>query len=410
MSQALFGIVDNFSDQVKKLFNPSKIQTGNFIFALHQQWTFVIIIVGLIFSSTNNYLNTDAIVCFGGDHDTPYIRDFCFLHGGGHVAKENQGKISSNTQCASMVSKADKDKGQYRTTSYYVWLPFILATIAIITKLPGILWKNVLERKVMEKLVEDMDLDGKKTAERFYKVVKGGKSLQSAVYNFGFAVCEVLNLVAILISLSILNWLFNEEYAFYGFDVQAHRSYVQKSDGVPELKNPGNPMCSLFPTEISCNVSSGAISGGTNLDNILCLLPNNMFYQYYFLILWWWWVILIFITCLTLVYRLVQIVLPQVGRMRLEAIRAALGVDKKCRVETKLQAWDVFLLTRLVGNLKGSQVTKLLEVLDNEEEEMASLLDHEEGNEICQDNEEEEMSSLLDPEEGNEISQEMEMV
>ena len=315
MSQALFGIVDNFSDRVKKLFNPSKIQTGNFIFALHQQWTFVIIIVGLIFSSTNNYLNTDAIVCFGAGHDTPYIRDFCFLHGGGQVAKEIQGKISSNTQCASMVSKAEKDKGQYRTTSYYVWLPFILATIAIITKLPGILWKNVLERNVMEKLVEDMDLDGKKTAERFYKVVKGGKSLQSAVYNFGFAVCEVLNLVAILISLSILNWLFNEEYAFYGFDVQAHRSYVQKvSDGVPELKNPGNPMCSLFPTEISCNVSSGAISGGPNLDNILCLLPNNMFYQYYFLILWWWWVILIFITCLTIVYRLVQIVLPQVGR------------------------------------------------------------------------------------------------
>ena len=265
MSQALFGIVDNFSDRVKKLFNPSKIQTGNFIFALHQQWTFVIIIVGLIFSSTNNYLNTDAIVCYG-DNDTPYIRDFCFLHGGGQVAKEIQGKISSNTPCASMVSKADKDKGQYRTTSYYVWLPFILATIAIITKLPGILWKNVLERKVMEKLVEDMDLDGKKTAERFYKVVKGGKSLQSAVYNFGFAVCEVLNLVAILISLSILNWLFNEEYGFYGFDVQAHRSYVQKSDGLPELKNPGNPMCSLFPTEISCSVSSGAISGGPNLS------------------------------------------------------------------------------------------------------------------------------------------------
>jgi len=111
MSQALFGIVDNFSDQVKKLFNPSKIQTGNFIFALHQQWTFVIIIVGLIFSSANNYLNTDAIVCYGEGNDTPYIRDFCFLHGGGQVAKEIQDKISSNTQCASMVSEADKDKG-----------------------------------------------------------------------------------------------------------------------------------------------------------------------------------------------------------------------------------------------------------------------------------------------------------
>ena len=40
-------------------------------------------------------------------------------------------------------------------------------------------------------------------------------------------------------------------------------------------------------------------------------------------------------------------------------------------------------------------MTKLFEVLDNEKEE---------------DNEEEEMASLLDPEEGNETSQEMEMV
>ena len=39
---ALFGIAENFSDQVKKLFNPSKIQTGNFIFTLHQQWVFPI--------------------------------------------------------------------------------------------------------------------------------------------------------------------------------------------------------------------------------------------------------------------------------------------------------------------------------------------------------------------------------
>ena len=53
--------------------------------------------------------------------------------------------------------------------------------------------------------------------------------------------------------------------------------------------------------------------------------------------------------------------------MRLTAIRrATLGEDKKSRVEMKLQPWDVFLLTRLVGNLKGSQVDfNTIKILSN---------------------------------------------
>ena len=42
--------------------------------------------------------------------------------------------------------------------------------IAIMTKLPWILWKNVLERGLMKKLVADMDQDGSKTAKRFLQV------------------------------------------------------------------------------------------------------------------------------------------------------------------------------------------------------------------------------------------------
>ena len=42
--------------------------------------------------------------------------------------------------------------------------------------------------------------------------------------------------------------------------------------------------------------------------------PNNMFYQYYFLILWWWWAALILVSFFGIVYRLVQICVPQFGR------------------------------------------------------------------------------------------------
>jgi hypothetical protein len=329
----------------------------------------VIILIGLIFSSGNNYLNNNAMICHG-DEGSEYVNNFCFLHGSAHVSKALQAEISSSSKC---ISEDEGGNGQdkIRTTHYYIWLPFVLAIIAIMTKLPGILWKNILERGMMRKLVEDMDQDGSKTAHRFLKVVLRGKSssMPAIIYNFGFAFCELLNLVVILVSQSILNSLFNEEFASYGVDVQAFNSFVL-NPRIPDQRSPVNPLCHLFPTEVSCTVKTGGIGGNANKANILCLLPNNVFYQYYFLILWWWWVALIFITCLGLVYRLLQILLPNFGRMRLAAMLDRLGVGYKYRqmmASRKLRPWEIFLLKRLVRNLKGSQVVKLFEAMDLED-------------------------------------------
>jgi len=363
----LFGVADSFGGQVKKLFKPSEVRIGNLTFDLHQQWTFVIITIGLIFSMGNNYLNKDAMICHGG---SSYINNFCFLHGSSHVPRALQAELSSSTSCIS-EDEGGEDQDRIRTTHYYIWLPFVLAIIATMTKLPWILWKNVLERGLMKKLVADMDQDGSKTAKRILQVVTRGRtnSMPAIVYNFGFAFCEVLNLVVILVSQSILNSLFNDEYASYGINVQSYNSFVPNPN-LPELTSPANPMCHLFPTEVSCSVKTGGIGGNANKQNILCLLPNNVFYQYYFLIVWWWWVVLIFITCLGLVYRLVQIILPQFGRMQLNAILDTLGVGYKYRQlmdGRKLRPWEIFLLKRLVRNLKGSQVVKLFEAMDQED-------------------------------------------
>merc|ERR1719341_587451 len=314
----------------------------------------------------NNYLNKDAIICHGG---SDYVNNFCYLHGSSHVPQALQAELSSTTSCIS-EDEGGEDQDKIRTTHYYIWLPFVLAIIATMTKLPWILWKNVLERGLMKKLVADMDQDGSKTAKRILQVVTRGRtnSMPAIVYNFGFAFCEVLNLVVILVSQSILNSLFNDEYASYGINVQNYNSFVPNPN-LPERSSPANPMCHLFPTEVSCSVKTGGIGGNANKENILCLLPNNVFYQYYFLIVWWWWVALIFITCLALVYRLVQILLPQFGRMRLEAKFVALGVESGSLDKfdkMKLSPSKTFLLNRLVGNLKGSQVTTLFASVDKE--------------------------------------------
>merc|ERR1719151_324953 len=269
----------------------------------------------------NNYLNKDAMICHGG---SSYINNFCFLHGSSHVPRALQAELSSTTSCIS-EDEGGEDQDRVRTTHYYIWLPFVLAIIATMTKLPWILWKNVLERGLMKKLVADMDQDGSKTAERILAVVKGRNS-NSGIYNFGFAFCEFLNIVVVIVSMSILNALLNGEFASYGTNVQTYMSFVPNPN-LFEQTAPANPMCHLFPTEVSCNVKSGAITGGANKDNVLCLLPNNVFYQYFFLILWWWYVVLLSISCVGLVFRLLQIFLPKFGRMQLNSMLGAMGVD-----------------------------------------------------------------------------------
>ena len=163
----LFGFTKKgLTGLVKKLFNTSEVRIGNLVFDLHQQWTFVIITIGLIFSMGNNYLNKDAMICHGG---SSYINNFCFLHGSSHVPRALQAELSSSTSCIS-EDEGGEDQDKIRTTHYYIWLPFVLAIIATMTKLPWILWKNIFERGLMKKLVADMDHDADKTAERFLQV------------------------------------------------------------------------------------------------------------------------------------------------------------------------------------------------------------------------------------------------
>jgi len=89
--------------------------------------------------------------------------------------------------------------------------------------------------------------------------------------------------------------------------------------------------------------------------------------------------------------------------MRLVAMFDSLGLHPKLLDqlgEMKLSSWETFLLTRLVRNLKGSQVTKLFEALDKEE--MRKKTEEEE--------EEEEGQTLIDHENGEQNNTEMTVV
>jgi len=342
--------------QLRKIFKTDDVHHDNILFKLHHQVNFFVILVGVLFIFGENYLNGKAIVCKGADE---YENQYCWLHGTGHLSKELEEDITG--LCSMDQSEATKDHD--RSTHYYLWLPFLLAICMGLVKMPRIIWKNLCERGLMKSLVGDGNKMGEKIAARFNKLRERSATVS---YLVCFAVCELLNIVMLLICFHILDSLLNGKFWSYGLDVNNYYSTKptpEELESNPGLLTKPNPMCSLFPTEVACNLCTGSIGGGCG-DKIskICILSNNLFNQYFFLILWFWWIILLVISVLGLVYRGAQMSMPALSKTVFQSYLTPLGLENKIN-KLSLRPSDYFLLGRLAINVKGSTMEDVVNEL-----------------------------------------------
>ena len=184
----------------------------------------------------------------------------------------------------------------------------------------------------------------------------------------------------------MLNSLLNGKFWSYGLDVNNY--YGSKPTQDQMKSNPGlvkpNPMCNLFPTEVACNLCTGSIGGGCNdKQSILCILSNNLFNQYFFLILWCWWIFLLSASILGLIYRAGQMTIPSLSQTILIFKLSPLGLEYKAS-KLNLKPADMFMLGRLVHNVKGSVMEEVLDEIirkggvkkDLELDEVVTKQDH----------------------------------
>ena len=369
--------------KLKNLFKTDSVHLDNFLFKLHHQVNFFVILVGVLFIFGENYLNGKAIVCRGGDS---YSNQYCWLHGTGHLHEDLAKDITG--LCAMDQEEVTGDSD--RQTHYYLWLPFILGVCMGMVKIPRVIWKNLCERGLMASLVERET--GEKIAARFNKLRK-----RSKIYFIGFVVCELLNIIAVVLCFHILNSLLNGKFWSYGVDVNNYYGTKQTQDQMksnPDLEKP-NPMCNLFPTEVACNLCTGSIGGGCNdKQSILCILSNNLFNQYFFLILWCWWIFLLSVSIIGLIYRAGQMTIPSLSQTILIFKLSPLGLEYNAS-KLNLNPADMFMLGRLVNNVKGSVMEGVLDEIirkggakkDLELEEVVTKQDHEKDGLMNQMNE-----------------------
>lgn len=340
--------------KIKELFKRDAVLLDNFLFKLHHQANFFFVFFGVVFLFGMNYLNGKSIVCLGGND---YITQYCWLHGSGKIKYDEvyQGLNGKSTTLLTPCIAGQEAGNKFNHTKYYLWVPFILTICLAIIKVPRIIWKEVCERGVIKGVVEEGK--GEDMSKRFGKLKKS--RARANFYFASFFFCEVLNILGLILCFVIIDRLFDGQFFPYGEEVFNYEERDQNSV---------NPMCKLFPTEMSCTVDSGGINGGTDSTNVLCLLSNNLFNQYYFLILWFWWIFLFAISAAGFVYRLAQFVSVDVSKMVFVNKMVPFGQVGRARRLEGLKQADYFLLGRICQNLKGSQIEDLLHEIERKNE------------------------------------------
>ena len=201
-------------------------------------------------------------------------------------------------------------------TNYYIWLPYMLSLLFLLTKLPHILWKKFFENNLIRHLLggeeswqelfigpknngggdgNNNDGNGKKGGDcnnknkgnqgnkgKKFKIWKSAEIGKHFVNNHGkftmyhckYAFWESFNIVTILASVQITDWILNSQFWSYGWEViQYLNSYQDRSLQLHD------PMCQVFPTEVGCRYRVGVGNGfadevvGT-LDSVIILTFN----------------------------------------------------------------------------------------------------------------------------------------
>ena len=81
-----------------------------------------------------------------------------------------------------------------------------------------------------------------------------------------FGLCEFLNIVSIVLSMGLCHWLLNYQFAFYGMRVIEYLGTPKKLNSIGQYVT-HDPMCELFPTEVSLHFVQQIRDNGEHLAN-----------------------------------------------------------------------------------------------------------------------------------------------
>lgn len=160
-------------------------------------------------------------------------------------------------QYKEFVEEAKMEKDEVISHSYYQWVGMVLFLQALCFYVPHMLWK-LWEKGRVQGIINDLnkiilkaekkDADQKKLVA--YLADNKGKN---NAYAFRYFLCELLNLLNIILQMVFVNAFLGGEFASYGMDVW---KFLDKDPAVRV-----DPMSKVFPKMTKCTFRKFGPSG-----------------------------------------------------------------------------------------------------------------------------------------------------
>lgn len=190
---------------------------------------------------------------------------------------------------------------------------------------------------------------------------------QNDIWALKYSLCEILNLVNVVLQLVFINWFVGGEFWQYGAAVL----YYLQLDQWDRV----DPMVKTFPKMTKCTFHRFGSSGDVMKFDNLCLLPLNIINEKIYVLLWFWLLFVLAVTTLWLFWRLALILLPSLrywALLRLSPLFSARKSGDATRDDPtqnieiiceRLSYGDWFLLYMLGWNLHSLHFKEVLEGL-----------------------------------------------
>lgn len=156
-------------------------------------------------------------------------------------------------------------------------------------------------------------------------------------YAFRFFLCEVLNVVHVILQMVFINWFLGGRFWRFGIDVMAGT----KPD----------PMVKIFPRLTKCMFSKYGPSGDVQKHDNLCILPLNIINEKVYIFLWFYLVILGFLSLGAVIWKITIIGFPRARYVLLHAFNRIVPERYFQTVVDRISYGDWFLLYLLSKNL-----------------------------------------------------------
>merc|ERR1719220_1192318 len=205
-------------------------------------------------------------------------------------------------------------------------------------------------------IAEDMKYDDGVVMEAVVeKFVKYFKSIihHNAWYFGYFVFCETLNFVSLVFQFYLVDVFLNNKFRWFGWEVVEYYSWSFRDRQNRDLML-RNPLCAVFPTEVSCNIPNVGAAGNEQAHNGLCVLTQNIINEKIYLFLWFWFMFLFTVSIFFVFYRICTLFFEKLRfQLLFKTVRHKYDEDiRKCLeyVLSKCQMGDWFVLYQLSKN------------------------------------------------------------